>query len=110
MLAGASGHGDSSEEETNVDEQEPRSRDFLGGSQIKAALGRSKYQQLVDTDESEDRDEHPRDDLNLELDRLREDSTKDQVESLSSYAEDEDEQGRSNDLGERMNLTMILDI
>lgn len=101
MLAGASGHGDSSEEETNVDEQEPRSRDFLGGSQIKAALGRSKYQQLVDTDESEDRDEHPRDDLNLELDRLREDSTKDQVESLSSYAEDEDEQGRNNDVGER---------
>ena len=76
-----------SDEEDKPAEQESRSRDFL-----KAALGLSKYKQLVNTEDNEDRDDNP-DDLNLSLDKLGDDSSRDfaAAESHSSYAEDEDE-------------------
>ena len=83
--------GDSEEEEKPSAEQESRSRDFL-----KAALGRLRYKQLVNTDDNEDRDDNP-DNLNLTLDKMGGDSSRDPVasESHSSYAEDEDEHGVS---------------
>nr|KAG5713559.1 hypothetical protein BaRGS_024607 [Batillaria attramentaria] len=85
-----------SDDEEKPQELETRSRDFLNAGQLKAALGRSKYQQLVNTDD-EDRDDNTPDDLNLELgDKLGDDSSHDFVaESHSSYAEDEDDHGAS---------------
>ncbi|KAK7113192.1 AP2-associated protein kinase 1-like [Littorina saxatilis] len=86
----AGGQEDDSEEEV-TEEQESRSRDFL-----KAALGRSRYKHLVNTQDNEDRDDNPYE-LNLTLDKMGDDSSRDfaATESQSSYAEDEDDRGQS---------------
>ncbi|XP_041364540.1 AP2-associated protein kinase 1-like [Gigantopelta aegis] len=71
-----------------VMEPEAKTREFPGAGHLKAALSRSKYQQLVDTDDSEDKEDIAK---VSQADRKSEDknNTKDRAESSSSYAEDD---------------------
>ncbi|XP_067673227.1 AP2-associated protein kinase 1-like [Haliotis asinina] len=64
------------------------SKSFLGSGNLKAALSRSKYQQLVDTDESE-KEEVRHSKSQTDVRKGSEGSHRDRIESSSSYAEDD---------------------